>query len=584
MNLFKNISLQKKFHILFSLSITIALCCSLILCTISFRALRNDKRNYAQSIVTNLTHHTEELANSLKLMAETISYTAYTSPFLTVTKAKKTPYEQQLKRIFNKLVDSSPYIHSILLKDTAGIIYSFSSFDYSLAASLDQQHQIFSIDAYSESYSNKLNLSTTNTTYATYMQPIFSDKYTTEKKIIGTCIIIFSFEALDQIYQNIPFSSESLFALLDSSNQILISNQDNETTYQQFSNNKTHFIMQLNCPSVTNWSIICSIPYSELYSEIATLYYLSTILIIIMFLTFFLLSRYFSQEIISPLNNIANFLRHDSFYVLHNKLVAEGCQETKALCTHINQTLNQINELNHTVVHNQAQLYEKELATKQAQLSTLQTQINPHFIFNTLNAIKGLTYQNDLKGIAISVDSLAHIMRYCLNQNNMTCIKDEFISIKNYLKIIEIRFPKRFLFHLNMNDEIGAYEMPRFLLQPLVENAISHGLEPKTEKGTLTLSADLRDNNILHFECTDDGVGIPLDELEALKQNINNLSSVSNLQTKNHFKIGLANINKRIQLIYGTPYGLSIYSSPKGTTVCVDFPANVPANIPASRN
>lgn len=579
MKFFQHKSLQKELGILFASAIIIALGATLIFYITTIRSMQSKKYDHVKDIAANLTQHTEDFASTVRLMAETVSNTSYTHSFLTVQNAKnKTVYQQYLNRLISKLIVSSPYISNILLIDTAETVYSFSSFDHSLAGKLDQQYHIFSTDRYSEGFSGALYLSDTNTVYAVYTQPIYNDIYAANKRQIGTCLIICSFESLNHVYANVTSSEQSLFAILDSEDQILVCNRETDAAYRMLSgsNSDTHLIFQSDFPTLTEWNLICTVPYSELYSELIELSYLATLLIFVMLLAFLLLSYYINRSIVLPLVKIVSFFKRDSFYVLHNHLKVKGSNEINLLTTSINQMLCQINELSHTILQNQAQLYEIQLSKNQAQLLALQTQINPHFLYNTLNSIKGLTYQSKNEEIRTAVDSLSFIMRYNFDGNNMTCIKNEFLCIEKYLRIIELRFPKRFLFRLNMDDRISDYEMPRFLLQPLVENAISHGLEPSLQKGTLTLTASLQDNSMLHFECTDNGGGISPDKLEELRQKLENTSAIYGSKSDNRFGIGLMNIHMRIQLIYGTPYGLSIYSSPKGTTVCADFPVSVP--------
>ena len=102
---------------------------------------------------------------------------------------------------------------------------------------------------------------------------------------------------------------------------------------------------------------------------------------------------------------------------------------------------DQINQMSHSVLQNQARLYEAELANNRARLDALQSQINPHFLYNTLNAIRGLTYLNKNEEIRSSISALSFIMRYNVKGDEMVLIKDELTCIKNYLKIIEIRSP-----------------------------------------------------------------------------------------------------------------------------------------------
>ena len=234
---------------------------------------------------------------------------------------------------------------------------------------------------------------------------------------------------------------------------------------------------------------------------------------------------------------------------------------------------DQINQMSHSVLQNQARLYEAELANNRARLDALQSQINPHFLYNTLSTIRGLTYLNKNEEIRTTISALSFIMRYNVKGDEMVLIKDELTCIKNYLKIIEIRFPGRFEIHLQVDPCVMECSMPRFLLQPLVENAILHGLEPMPGSGSLTLSVSLTPENLLYVECTDNGVGITSEKLRHLLHMLEqtNCETSSN---NTHAHIGLLNIHLRLKLIYGNSYGLSISSEPmKQTTISAAFPS-----------
>ena len=447
-----------------------------------------------------------------------------------------------------------------------------------MANKLNLQYDLFSPDIYSEGFTGALYLPDEDATYYAYIKTIYNDIYASNQKKLSTCIIICSSESLYRACTNASNSHKDLFAILDSDNQILASNHDLEDAYQLISDNRStnNLTLQSDTLTLANWNILCSVPYSELYSELLPIRHFAVLLISVMLFSFLLLAYLINKRVIYPLLNIVNFLSKDAYYILHNQLEIKENNEIGTLSININQMLNQINELTHTVLHNQSQMYEAEISKNHAQILALQTQISPHFLFNTLNSIKGLAYQKKIKELCASVDSLSYVMRYTLYGNNLTSIKNELLCIEKYLQIINLRFPDRFLFRLNVDKVIYNYEMPRFLLQPLVENSISHGLEPKSERGTLTLTALLRDNSILHFECTDDGVGISPDKLVDLRQKLEDTSSINNPDGENQSGIGLFNIHARIRLIYGVPYGLSILSSPEGTTICMDFPSAPP--------
>lgn len=577
MHLFQKYTLARRVYILFSMTIVLSLTTSLLFYFIAYRSMQQEKARNVESISLNLVQNTEDIAASVMLMSETISTTPYTRSILTETNpARKVSPQQFLNRLITRLIKSNSHIHNILLLDSQESIYSFSSFDYSLADRLNQDYRILSLGAYPDGFTGALRLSGEDTAYYAYIQTIYDDgNDMAARKEIGTCIIICYGSPLSALCSNSATSQDSLFAILDDEDQILACNQELADAYQALAHPDSKDCLYLSHqPALpTNWRLVCSVPYRELYSELGLISHLAVLLILIPFLAFLLLARQISTSITSPLTKIVDFLKEDSYYILHHSLEAKGSAEIATLTANINRMLAEINDLNHTVLQNQAHMYEAELAKNQAQLLALQTQINPHFLYNTLSAIQGMAYQKKTAEICTAVTALSYMMRYNINGDSMTSVKNEFQCIEKYLQIIDLRFSGCFRFRLCMEDGTADCQMPRFLLQPLVENAISHGLEPRQPmQGTLLLSVSLLPGEILHFECRDDGIGMPPEKLERLRQEMEAAPIGSNPQPEKRTGIGLPNIHMRIQLIYGAPYGLSISSGPEGTCVCAEFP------------
>ncbi len=586
MHLFQKYSLTRRIYILFSLTIALSLTTSLIFYFISYRSMQQEKARNVENVCLNLVQNTEDIAASVMLMSETISTTPYTRSILTETNpAKKVSPRQFLNRLITRLIKSNSHIHNILLLDSQESIYSFSSFDYSLADRLNQEYRILSPGAYPDGFTGALRLSDEDTVYYAYIQTIYDDSAVSSvRKEIGTCVIICYCSPLGKLCSNSATSQEALFAILDGEDQILACNQELAAAYRTLAapDSKDCLLLSHRTASPANWRLVCAVPYGELYSELGLISRLAALLILIPFLAFLLLARQISANVTSPLTKIVDFLGKDSYYILHHSLETKGSAEIATLTVNINRMLTEINDLSHTVLQNQAHMYETELAKNQARLLALQTQINPHFLYNTLSAIQGMAYQKKTAEICTAVTALSYMMRYNVNGDSMTSVESEFLCIEKYLQIIALRFPGCFRFRLHMEDGTGDCQMPRFLLQPLVENAVSHGLEPRQPlHGTLTLTASLLPGSILHFECRDDGIGIPPETLENLRREIDEASMVCNPQPKKHAGIGLPNIHMRIRLIYGAPYGLQISSSREGTCVCADFPVSSEASARA---
>ncbi len=575
MNLLQKYSLTKRVYLLFALTIALSLGISLVYYIATFHSIKNEKARNMENISKNLVQNTEDIAASVMLMSETISTTPYTHLILTETSpTKKVSQQQFLNRLITRLIKSSSHIHNILLLDSRETIYSFSSFDYSLADKLDRQYHILSLGAWPDGFTGALRLDDTDTVYYAYIQSIYEGDDASGQQI-GACVIICYCSPLDALCRNAA-PEQSLFAILDTEGQLLACNQEKaRASGQPQPDSGNHFVLRYRPLALTGWELTCSMPYKELYAELLPIRQLALLLIFIPFLSFLLLARQIGTGVVSPLTKVVDYLQKDSYYILHHRLEARGSSEIATLTDNINHMLDEINSLNHTVLQNQAQLYEIELAKNQAQLLALQTQINPHFLYNTLTTIQGMAYQKKTEEICTAVTALSYMMRYNFKGDSMTTVRNEFLCIEKYLQIIDLRFPGCFQFRLHMEEGTGDCQLPRFLLQPLVENAISHGLEPRQPlRGALSLTASLRDGSILHFTCQDDGIGIPPEKLTRLQAEIADGPMPSDPQPDKRPGIGLRNIHMRIRLIYGAPYGLQISSGPEGTCVCANFPVS----------
>lgn len=215
---------------------------------------------------------------------------------------------------------------------------------------------------------------------------------------------------------------------------------------------------------------------------------------------------------------------------------------------------------------------------KQAQINALQSQINPHFLYNTLESIRGQALIEGNKEIASIAETLAVFFRYNISQKGyLVTLREEINNIKNYFKIQEYRFEDRFTLELNIDESEGIYDcyIPKLTIQPIVENAIFHGLETKGEKGKVVVKVDRTDNRII-IVVSDDGVGINIETLNGINHKLSDHSSFTeneNVNKSTSSGIALINVNKRIELVFGQDYGLQVYSTQGlGTDVEITLP------------
>lgn len=268
--------------------------------------------------------------------------------------------------------------------------------------------------------------------------------------------------------------------------------------------------------------------------------------------------------------------------------------EVATLILQFNKMIARVNELVDSKV-------EQERNQRFAELKALQAQINPHFIYNTLNSIRSVAKLKGDSELAYISTSLARILREGSVSGSNYCSLGHSIDLaKDYFAIEDWRWPGRFRLKLSIEPALLNAKIPRLIVQPLVENALSHGLEGKSGHGTLTIEAKL-DGGDLSIVIADDGIGIDAEKLASIKENLakaeqgaldfsvdlaqESPAALKTISERNGGNgIGLLNTHRRLWLIYGKGYGLAIASAAgAGTTVTLRLPYSPEGGEPCSR-
>lgn len=225
--------------------------------------------------------------------------------------------------------------------------------------------------------------------------------------------------------------------------------------------------------------------------------------------------------------------------------------------------------------HDAQEEYESALLAKQAELFALQSQINPHFLYNTLDSIRGQAVIDGTTEIAETIEALSNLFKYNISRSeNLIPLRLEIDNLIYYMKIQKYRFIDKIDLILdieNNDDSILNTKIPKLTLQPIIENAICHGLEPKLEKGTIRIHVFVV-GDMLRITVADDGVGMDEETLLRIKKSLYSRTPEPSGKKSSH-GIALHNANKRIQQCFGSNYGLNIYSTKMlGTRVELSFP------------
>lgn len=307
--------------------------------------------------------------------------------------------------------------------------------------------------------------------------------------------------------------------------------------------------------------IMAAIPEEEMYLDLeksTTILPIAAISLLSLGLIIYsILSIQVSKPIIALTKKISQVGKGD----LDTEFNIWGIKEISTL----NNTIGELTQnMKHLIQELNLQLENK----RRAELSALQSQINPHFLYNTLYSARQLCELGETDNAILMIDSLSTFYRIGVSKGvNMILLKEEIKHVVSYLQIQQLRYEDEFTFYIGIDDAFYDCRIIKLSLQPIVENAIYHGIRPKRSSGMLTITAEpIRDS--LYIYLSDDGIGIGKEALAELTEAIHNCNAPNSSQT-----YGLKNVHQRLQLAYGADYGISIESEiDVGTTVTVKIP------------
>ncbi len=277
-----------------------------------------------------------------------------------------------------------------------------------------------------------------------------------------------------------------------------------------------------------------------------------------------------SRGVVSPLHQFhatIRQIRQSSQRGLETDLDLSGCAEITELGHEFSGMLEDIEKLNRKIFQSATDLYELKVQKQEAELAYLRSQVDPHFLYNTLEVIRKMALEKDAPEIAQMTLDMGHIFRYSAKGEDEVTLDEEISIIKSYIRIQQMRFEGKISVYYFVSEDVLELKVMKMLLQPIVENSIFHGLEPKSGKGSLYIGARVEEDDLI-IMVKDDGVGIGEAELAELQGMLREKSA----DTRKH--VGTLNTNARIRLLYGEQYGVSIESLPEdGTTVILRLPA-----------
>lgn len=395
------------------------------------------------------------------------------------------------------------------------------------------------------------------------------DKY----KVIGTIVLHISSTFLEPIEALNTYEEKQLFIITDCENKVIwssnsveewdtekirkIVNQVSDTermvlnTYKGESD-EYYYIYQMS--KYTNWNYINLIEKNDILTQVNTFtrFFIAILILLLLFFTAFVVM--INYYVIRPIQKLIVFMNDvDALDKIEMSIPVERYDEVGYL-------YKSYNKLNNRITHLIRQLEEVYKEDKDKEIKLLQSQLNPHFIYNTLESISWVTYAKNMPEISKVLNSLSTILRYSVKHTDRyVTFEKEVEMLHHYIFIQHFRFEDRFQVTFNIDQDLLEYKTIKFIFQPFVENALVHGFKDMNKDCRITIRMILKEDNIL-IEIQDNGCGMSPYQLEHVRQ-------------RDTGGIGIHNIDKSLQLRFGQEYSIQIESEVgKGTCVKIRNP------------
>ncbi|WP_339316720.1 histidine kinase [Paenibacillus sp. FSL R10-2734] len=328
-------------------------------------------------------------------------------------------------------------------------------------------------------------------------------------------------------------------------------------------------------------SILALIPNESLLQELAVIRLRIMMIVFVVLLLMVLPFVVIVSGVIQPMQKLVKFMKsikRGNLNNLESKLELKGSIEMKIVADELNAMLSEINTLTQQLVSTTTNLLAAEIEKEKAASAYLRSQINPHFLNNTLESIRGIAQEEESHRIVAMTKALGKLFHYSIRGTGYVALEQELAAVKSYVYLQLVRFEDRFSVEYHFTEEALKVPVMKMILQPLVENAIYHGLEPKLHKGKLIVAAEIEEDQTLVITIEDDGIGVASERVAEIQQKLNEFTSRISHEgryLKETDSIGLFNVHNRIRLAYGDRYGLCFDSTlDVGTRIQIRMPVH----------
>lgn len=589
-------SLRRQFAMITVFTVLVILVMAAVFFFQAQRLTEKKTASFVHTMLTQLGDRLDRIGAEMVYVGDSVYSNATLQQYLhATTAAKRLEYGNTFIDFTSSLLNHSATVSHIVMVTVNQSILTASEQNIVALDYLDEQYGFFSADNLSSGFFGPAFDTFTSSNLFAYVHPVFNTRLGAQfNQKLGTCVVFARVDLLNSALSSSLFTPNTMLMLVDGDNQVIsrtsnnndwpdilpssiLSQSDGSGSSRRAItiDGATHLVDSLEV-GVMGWRLVSIVPEHEIFIDLMPLLWLGMLICIIFSVLTTAWSIHIHHSITEPLTRLTAFIENDLDDKLQNRIHISTNSEMEIFCQEINTLLDKVSEMTAANIRNQTRMYELSLAKKRAEFSALQSQINPHFLYNTLDCLCGYGYMLNSPEIVSITNALSSIMRYCIKGSDTVALQDELTIINRYLDIIRIRFVSRFSFVFDIDEELLCLSIPRVSLQPLVENAIYHGLEFKATPGTLTISCHRTAAGDCALCVTDDGVGIPPDKLRNIQEKLQDKSMRGVLHIPAGNSLALVNIHNRLRNHYGDGYGLDVRCPEEGgTCVTMLIPCNM---------
>ncbi|WP_261304191.1 sensor histidine kinase [Paenibacillus andongensis] len=542
--------------------------------------VKKDNNDYIKGVISQLNQSISANSKDIQRIIETVAYNGQTvQRYLNSTDlAQKVELFTQFKAYLSDMKGMKTGILDIALIENNGTVYNFSANSPQLAVI---SQEIPRNNLYSFLGFKMIALPYTLTPVVVAGAPIYSTtNFEKDKQELGTLLLVLDNRLLFGDGNPVNLPEGALVYMTDRNGSLFYTNDDSSKLGKpipkdKLLNHNSQYMIQREAIPEMDGEIIIAMPNRVLLQGLNDIRRQQLIMVVIALVLMIIPLLFVSNNILRPLKKFMRLMGEVSLGEkkhLSKRIAVDGYAEMIIMASRFNEMLAEIEKLTDHLLESKHDLYETELTKRRVELTLLQSQINPHFLYNTLESIKGLAVEEGSTQIFELTKALALFFRYSVKGSDMVPLERELMIIKNYIYIHQIRFGRRLQVEYDIGTDCLSYLVPKMILQPIVENAIKHGIEPLERTGLLVIRG-YRDEEKLYLFVTDNGTGISLEKLKEIHTTIERGSAIEGIDDDSVTGIGLANVHNRIRMIFGESYGIEMTSELKvGTTVSFIIP------------